>query len=112
METKRGSPLFLKVGITLANFNCVGCIPVENDRLMISFKGWHILFLINFNTSIGMLFGPDDLLLSKESIINKIAWLSADWNRKKLSFGVFKKLENSFPREWIFPCNFSATLEK
>ena len=97
--------------VTLANVNCVGYIPVENDRLMID-KGWHILFLINFNTSVGMLFGPDDLLLSKESIINQIPWLSADSNRKKLWFGVFKKLENSFPKEWVLPCNFSPTLEK
>ena len=73
LETKRGSPLFLEVGITLANFNCVGYIPVENDRLMISCKGCHKLFLINFNTSVGMLFGPDVLLLSKESIINTIS---------------------------------------
>ena len=51
----RGSSLFLKVGSTLANFNCVGYILVVND----------ILFLINFNTSVGMLFRPDDLLLSR-----------------------------------------------
>ena len=61
-------------------------IPVVNDRLMISFKRCHILFLINFSTSVGMLFGPDDLLLSKESIINKISRLLADSNRKQFSF--------------------------
>ena len=41
-----------------------------------------MLFLISFNTPIGMLLGPDALLLSRESTMNKISWLSADskWN--------------------------------
>ena len=38
--------------------------------------------LISFNTSVGMLLGPDALLLSSESTMNTISWLSADskWN--------------------------------
>ena len=41
-----------------------------------------MLFLISFNTSVRMLLGPDILLLSRESMMNKISWLSADskWN--------------------------------
>ena len=41
----------------LANLSCVEYIPAVNDK--------HTLFLINFCTSVGMLFGPDDLLLSR-----------------------------------------------
>ena len=41
-----------------------------------------MLFLTSFNTSVGMLFGPDALLLSRESMMIEMSWLSADskWN--------------------------------
>ena len=49
-----------------------------------------MLFLINFRTSVGMLFGPDALLFSRELMINKISWPSADSKWNIFSDGFFR----------------------
>ena len=55
------------MGITLAVFRRVGCIPEKKERLKISTSCVEISFFSNFNILVGILFGPEDLLsLSKD----------------------------------------------
>ena len=49
------------MGITSEVFEKLGYIPEEKERLKTSTKCVEISFLGNFNTLVGILFGPDDL---------------------------------------------------
>ena len=49
------------MGITSEVFKRLGYIPEEKERLKTSTECVEISFLGNFNTLVGILFGPDDL---------------------------------------------------
>ena len=57
------------MGITLAVFRGVGYIPEEKERLKISTSCVEISFFSDFNTLVGILFGPEDLLSLSEDIM-------------------------------------------
>ena len=50
--------------MTLAVFNRVGKLPIVNERLNKSASWSEMLFLSNFNTLVGILYGPVALLIS------------------------------------------------
>ena len=61
---------FLWIGITLAVFNRVGKVSVVEERLNKSSNCSEMLFLSIFKTLLGILYGPVDLLISREERIN------------------------------------------
>ena len=50
--------------MTLAVFNRVRKLPIVNERLNKSASWSEMLFLSNFNTLVGILYGPVALLIS------------------------------------------------
>ena len=65
---------FLWIGIILAVFKRVGKVPVVKERLNKSASCSEISFLSSFKTLLGILYGPVDLLISREERIN---WISS-----------------------------------
>ena len=66
---------FLWTGITLAVFKRVGKVPVVKERLNKSASSSEISFFSIFKTLLGILYGPVDLLISREDRINLISSL-------------------------------------
>ena len=60
----------------LAVFNRVGKLPVVNERLNKSASWSEMSFLSNFNTLVGILYGPVALLISSDERISLISSLS------------------------------------
>ena len=56
------------MGITLAVFRIAGKTPVENDKLQIVAR-WLIFGLEEGVNTVGILLGPQDLLLLRDHII-------------------------------------------
>ena len=75
---------FLWIGITLAVFKRVGKVPVVKERLNKSASCSEISFLSIFKTLLGILYGPADLLTSREERINLISSFFAG-ERKNVS---------------------------
>ena len=75
---------FLWIGVTLEFFKRVGKVLVAKERLNKSASCSEISFLIIFKTLLGLLFGPVDLLISREERINLISSLLID-ERKNVS---------------------------
>ena len=66
---------FLWIRITLAVFKRVGKVPVVKERLNKSASSSEISFFSIFKTLLGILYGPVDLLISREERINLISSL-------------------------------------
>ena len=81
-----GEPLFLKIGLTLANLNSVGYIPRESDLLNNCDSGLAMRSAVSFRNCAGRPSGPVDLFASSEfSIARTSCSLIVMW----WSFGVF-----------------------
>ena len=72
--------------MTLAVFNRVGKLPVINKRLNKSASWSEMLFLSNFNTLLGILYGPVALLISSGERISLISSLFVGGRKKELGF--------------------------
>ena len=66
---------FLWIGITLAVFRRFGKVPVVKEKLNKSASCSEISFFSIFKTLLGILYGPVDLLISREERINLISSL-------------------------------------
>ena len=74
---------FLCTLITLTVFSIEGKTLEENKILNISDIWLEMSFLSNFNTLVGILLGPTDLLEANEDIIFSISVLLAGLKKKK-----------------------------
>ena len=81
---------FLWIGITLAVFKRVGKVSVVKERLNKSASCSEISFLRIFKTLLGILYGPVDLLISREERINLISSLLVG-ERKNVSGFSFER---------------------
>ena len=72
--------------MTLAVLNRVGKLSVVNERLNKSASWSEMLFLSNFNTLVGILYGPAALLISSDERISLISSLSVGERKKELGF--------------------------
>ena len=66
---------FIWIGITVAVFKRVGKVSVVKERLNKSGSCSEMRFLSIFKTLFGMLYGPVDLLISREERMNLISSL-------------------------------------
>ena len=66
---------FLWIGITLVVFRRFGKVPVVKEKLNKSASCSEISFFSIFKTLLGILYGPVDLLISREERINLISSL-------------------------------------
>ena len=82
--------LDFKKGMTLAVFNRVGKLPVVNERVDKSASWSEMLFLSNFNTLVGILYGPVALLISNYERISLISSLSVGERKKELGFSLVR----------------------
>ena len=69
--------------IALATFSMEGKTPEEKEILNISDSWLKVSFLNNFNTLVGILLDPTDLLESNEDIIFSISVLSVGLAKRK-----------------------------
>ena len=60
----------MKIGITLVSLHKPGKIPVLNERLMISVNLFEKQLLEIFRMYSGILFGPNDFLISKAEMMS------------------------------------------
>ena len=72
--------------MTLTDFNRVGKLPVVNERLNNSASWSEMSFLCNFDTLVGILYGPVALLISSDERISLISSLSVAERKKELGF--------------------------
>ena len=72
--------------MTLAVLNRVGKLSVVNERLNKSASWSEMLFLSNFNTLVGILYGPAALLISSDERISLISSLSVGERKNELGF--------------------------
>ena len=72
--------------MTLEVFNRVGKLPVINERKNKSAAWSEMSFLSNFNTLVGILYGPVVLLISSDERISLISSLSVGERKKELVF--------------------------
>ena len=77
---------FLWIGITLAVFKRVGKVPVVKERLNKSVSCSEMSFLSIFKTLLGILYGPVDLLISREEIIILISSLLVGERKNESGF--------------------------
>ena len=75
---------FLCTGTTIAAFSIEGKTPEQKEILNISDSWLEILFLSIFNTLVGILLGPTDLLESNEDMIFSISVLSVSLIKKEI----------------------------
>ena len=96
------------MGITLAVFKIVGYIPVEEDPLVIVARYLNIWSLIfKYKNLVGILLGPQDLLILRDDIILKISSLFAAVVKKSHCFLLMKNL-NGLCENFIFDWTVSA----
>ena len=81
---------FLWLRLTLAVFNRVGKLPFVNKRLNKSASWSEISFLSNFNTLVGILYGPVALLISCDERISLIVSFSVGERKKKFGFSFLR----------------------
>ena len=81
---------FLWIGVTLAVFKGVGKVPVVKERLSKSASCSEMSFLSIFKTLLGILYGPVNLLISREERINLISSLLVG-ERKNVSGFSFER---------------------
>ena len=81
---------FLWIGITLAVFKRVRKVPVVKEKLNKSASCSELSFLSIFKTLLGILYGPVDLLISREEKINLISSLLVG-ERKNVSEFSFER---------------------
>ena len=86
-------------------------LPVANDKLMISERGFAMWNLIRCRISFGILFGPYALLLIFQLITFKISKLSVGW-RNRVCSELFLRYElKSWPCVYIDFWSLPAMLE-
>ena len=97
--------------ITLAVFKIVGNrnIPVEKDKLHIVARCLDILSWISCKILVGILLGPQDLLMLRDDITLQISSLFVAVIMKESLFFVDKKLLKDLFENLIFDCSVSAT---
>ena len=96
------------MGITLAVFKIVGNIPVEKDKLHIVARCLDIWSWTRCKILVGILLGPQDLLILRDDIILQISPLFVAVITKKSLFFVDKKLLNDLFENLIFDWTVSA----
>ena len=72
------------MGITLAVFRIAGKTPVENDKLQIVARWLDIWSCRRCKTLVGMLLGPQDLLVLRDDIILYISSLFVEVIKESL----------------------------
>ena len=95
------------MGITLAVFKIVGNIPVEEDPLVIVARYLNIWSLTRYKILVGILLGPQDLLILRDDIILKISSLFVAVVKKSHCFLLMKNLNGLF-ENFIFNWTVSA----
>ena len=78
--------IFSWTGITLAVFERVGKVPVVKEKLNKWASYSEISFSSIFKTLLGILYGPVDLLMSREERINLISSLLVGERKKGSGF--------------------------
>ena len=73
--------------MTLAVFKIVGNIPVEKDKLHIVVRCLDIRSWTRCKILVGILLGPQDLLISRDDIISQLSSLFAAVIIKVIVFG-------------------------
>ena len=96
------------MGISLAIFKIVGNIPVEKDKLIIVARYLDIWSLTRCKILVGILLGPQDLLLLRNDIILQISSLFVAVITKESLFFADKKLLNDLFENLIFDWTVSA----
>ena len=96
--------------ITLAVFKIVGNrnIPVEKDKLHIVARCLDILSWIRCKILVGILLGPQDLLMLRDITLQIFSLFVAVIMKESLFF-VHKKLLKDLFENLIFDCSVSAT---
>ena len=97
------------MGITLAVFKIVGNIPVEKDKLHIVARCLDIWSWTRYKILVGILLGPQDLLMLRDDITLQISSLFVAVIMKESLFFVDKKLLKDLFENLIFDCSVSAT---
>ena len=97
------------MGITLAVFRIAGKAPVENDKLQIVERWFHVWSWGRSKTSVGMLLGPQDSLVLRDDIILKISSLFVEVIMKESLIYDDKKFLNDLFENLIFEWTISAT---
>ena len=77
---------FLWIGITLLVFKRVGKVPIVKERLNKSASCPEMSFLSIFKTLLGLLYGPVDLLISREERKNLISSLLVGERKNESGF--------------------------
>ena len=78
---------FLWMGITLAAFKLIGNIPVEKDKLLIVARCLDIWSWTRRKILVGILLGPQDLLMLRDDITFQIySWFVAVIMKESLFF--------------------------
>ena len=103
---------FLCTGITLAIFSIEGKTPEDKEILNISGSWLEMSFLSNFNTLVGILLGPTDLLESNEDMIFSISDLSVAFTKKKILDLFLRKSEKCLCENEILSFALLAIEEK
>ena len=89
----------LWIRITLAFFKIVGNIPGEKDKLDIVAKCLHIWYWTRWKISVGILLGPQNLLILKDEIILEISSLFVAAMTKVVVF-CWEKTSKGFVRKF------------
>ena len=97
------------MGITLASFRIVGKTPVENDKLQIVARWFDIWSWRRCKTLVGILLGPQDLLILRDDIILQISSLLVEVILKESLISDDKKFLNDLFENLIFEWTISAT---
>ena len=82
--------------MTLAVFNRVGKLSVVNGRLNKSVSWSDMSFLSNFNTLVGILYGPIALLISSDERISLISSLSVGERKKGIRVFLYEVISVIF----------------